>query len=492
MPILAMSSYFLLGRRRVIIATQFGTGLMGIGFIASFIALTYSLEDPISRSNSMLFNANTLSLLLTTLILFISFIIHRFSLRYMHGDKIYRRYFFNLSAITLSTISMALADNLVLFWVSWTASNVFLASLMIHKAQWKAAYNSGVLAFKTHLLGSLFLLTAIFFLYTFTGSFSIQKVVYDNGISSSLTILFSLGLIILTAMTQSAIWPFHRWLLSSLNSPTPVSALMHAGLVNGGGFLIVKFSPLLTTQRDLLTVLFIFGALTALLGTVWKLMQWNIKSMLACSTMAQMGFMMMQCGLGLFSAAITHLCWHGLFKSYLFLNSGSAIHQQQIMNSPHPTVKSLLTSFVGGFIGMYGFALMTGKPILSTQTTTFLLGFVFMTGTQLMLSIIAEERSFKRITLALILVFISGNFYGTSIHVIEMLLPNLMTDDQQQLSILQLSTLVVFFSLWILFSLGIYQKITDKKLWDWFYIKMLNASMPHPKTITANRNTYNY
>ncbi|MGE3920522.1 MAG: proton-conducting transporter membrane subunit [Gammaproteobacteria bacterium] len=310
MPILAMTSYLLFGRSRVILATHLGTVFIAIGFILSFIALIYS-SNSISRSNMMLFNANTLSLLLTTMILFISFIIHQFSLRYMNGDKKYRSYFFNLSAITLSAISMALADNLVLFWFSWTISNLILVSLIIHKAQWRAAYNSGVLAFKTLLLGSLFLLTAIFILYTFTGSLSIQKIVYNDTVLSPLIISFALALIILSAMTQSAIWPFHRWLLSSLNSPTPVSALMHAGLVNGGGFLIVKFSPLMITQIDLLTVLFILGALTALLGTVWKLLQWNIKSMLACSTMAQMGFMIMQCGLGLFSAAIAHLCWHG-------------------------------------------------------------------------------------------------------------------------------------------------------------------------------------
>jgi len=130
-------------------------------------------------------------------------------------------------------------------------------------------------------------------------------------------------------MTQSAIWPFHTWLISSLNSPTPVSAIMHAGLINGGGFLLTRFAGLFVQSTGMLQVIFFLGLLTALIGTLWKLMQHDIKRMLACSTMGQMGFMIAQCGLGLFPAAIAHLCWHGLFKAYLFLSSGSAAHEKE-------------------------------------------------------------------------------------------------------------------------------------------------------------------
>lgn len=179
------------------------------------------------------------------------------------------------------------------------------------------------------------------------------------------------------------------------------------------GLSIVKFAPLFVAKANLLTVLFIFGALTALLGTLWKLLQWNIKSMLASSTMAQMGFMMMQCGLGLFPAAIAHLCWHGLFKSYLFLNSGSAVQQKKYQNKSRPEkLTNLLTAFLGGLGGMYGFALITGKSILSLQASTFLLGFAFITGAQLTLGLIAYEKHFKKVILVLALVFSIGIFMG--------------------------------------------------------------------------------
>ncbi|HHL3492932.1 TPA: proton-conducting transporter membrane subunit [Legionella pneumophila] len=491
-PLLAIILYILLGKKRNTLATYYSTSIIGIGFVLSFLALILS-ASAVNQNNFFLFHVSTLSLLLTTLILFISFIIHRFSMRYMYGDRHYRRYFFNLSSITLSTVVMALADNFLLLWFAWTASNLLLINLMIHKSQWEAAYNSGLLALKALLPGSLFLLSALGILFSTNNTMSIEILTSKTSNESSVAVAVALGFIVLAAMTQSAIWPFHRWLMSSLNSPTPVSALMHAGLVNGGGFLIVKFAPLFVMQKNLLSILFIFGAVTALLGSVWKLLQWNIKSMLACSTVAQMGFMMMQCGLGLFPAAIAHLCWHGLFKSYLFLNSGSVIQQNkyQLISRPEK-LTALLIAFVGGLAGMYGFALTTGKAILSLQASTFLLSFAFITGTQLTLGLIAGEKHFKKVMLTLALVFSIGIFYGGSVHLIEALLPNLMGLPQYQLTSLQGLTLIIFFSLWIIFSLGSFKKIRGTRVWDWFYMHMLNTSTPHPKTITANRHTYYY
>jgi NAD(P)H-quinone oxidoreductase subunit 5 len=103
--------------------------------------------------------------------------------------------------------------------------------------------------------------------------------------------------IITAAIIQSAIYPFHRWLLSAMTSPTPASALMHAGFVNGSGILLALFSTVLFASNTLI-ILFIIGGLTAVIAQFTKLLQVNVKQKLACSTIAQMGFMIMQCGLG--------------------------------------------------------------------------------------------------------------------------------------------------------------------------------------------------
>lgn len=293
-----------------------GSYLIGLGFlIASFLLGNLGYQE--TSFTYLGLRLDSLNLLATTLILFVSFIAHRFSLRYMHGDRLYTRYFRTLAAITLSAVVMVLADNLFLFWAAWSLSNLFLVLLMIHKKEWIAARNSGLLTLKTLSVGSFSLLAAFILITLSNDSSSIQALSEKNW-TTSFVFATATTLLTFTALTQSAIWPFHRWLISSLNSPTPVSALMHAGLVNGGGILIVKFASLFGAFPNLLTLVFALGAISAFLGTFWKLMQHDIKRMLACSTLAQMGFMMMQCGLGLFAAAIAHLGWHGLCKAYLF------------------------------------------------------------------------------------------------------------------------------------------------------------------------------
>ncbi len=132
-------------------------------------------------------------------------------------------------------------------------------------------------------------------------------------------------LFVIGAMTKSAQIPFHSWLPDTMETPTPVSALMHAGIINAGGFLIIRLSPLVSQSHVALDLLAIVGAATAILGAVVMLTQTSIKRTLAYSTIAQMGFMMLQCGLGAFSAALLHIIAHSLYKAHAFLSSGSVL-----------------------------------------------------------------------------------------------------------------------------------------------------------------------
>lgn len=472
-------------------AAYLGSCIIGLGFLIALFSVGY-LSYFQTPTTYLWISLNSLNLLLTTLILLVSFIAHRFSLRYMNGDKLYSRYFCTLAAITLSAVVMVLTDNVILFWCAWSLSNLFLILLMIHKKEWIAARNSGWLTLKTLFVGSISLLAAFILITLSNDSASIQALSGKNLANSSVFEAATL-LITLTALTQSAIWPFHRWLISSLNSPTPVSALMHAGLVNGGGILIVKFAPLFAAFDGLLSLIFALGLISAFLGTFWKLMQHDIKRMLACSTLAQMGFMMMQCGLGLFAAAVAHLCWHGLFKAYLFLNSGSVVAQKSYqikINAYKPSL--FLVANLGGFLGMLGFAFMTNKPILSLQATSFLLVFAFIAGTQLMLTLINNGLSMQNITLGLVMSSLAGLIYGGSIHLIELLLPNLSQFYLQKLSILHLVALVLLLLPWFVFNLGLMKRVKESNVWCWFYMSLFNQSQPSPKTVTTLRSDYKY
>jgi NAD(P)H-quinone oxidoreductase subunit 5 len=475
---------------RPIIAARLAGYCIGLGFLAG-LGLLYHVSLSQKPLVYLLVNLSSLNLLLCNLVLLVSFIVHRFSLRYMYGDRLYKRFFLLLSAFTLTALVMVLADNLFLFWGAWSFSNLFLVLLMVHKKEWVAAKNSGLLAFHTLAIGSLCLLIA----------FIILSVIYSSSSISILTQLFSPDhsllslsafIILIGGLAQSGLFPFHRWLISSLNSPTPVSALMHAGLVNGGGILIVKFAPLMMLYPGLLTLLFLVGAVSAVLGTIWKLMQHDIKKMLACSTMAQMGFMMMQCGLGLFAAAIAHLCWHGLFKAYLFLNSGSAVKQKRTQISSKASPIMLLISLVGGLVAMTSFALVTHKPIAVNEATSFVLFFALIAGAQLMLTWLQGSQTVLNLIGGLIMTMFAGLIYGASIQLIQLLIPGITTLQASQPSLIHWTTMAFFGALWASFNLGIHQTISQSKPGCWLYMSLFNSSQPSRKTITTLRSDYNY
>ena len=491
-PILGFATNRLFSQEKSVLAAKLSGNFVAFGFLLSVLSLAIVA---ITHVNLVFFskNINTLSLLLSSLVLFVSFVVHKFSLRYMDGDRLYKRFFSLLSALTFSVMIMVFADNMFLFWFAWSVSNALLIALMVHKKEWKAARNAGRLALFTLAPGSICLLIAFAILSINLQTMSINTVITQDALLDFPYMSVAAVLIIIGGLTQSAIWPFHRWLLSSLNSPTPVSAFMHAGLVNGGGILIVKFSPLIVAHPGGLSILFFFGALSAVIGTLWKLMQNDMKRMLACSTLAQMGFMMVQCGLGLFASAIAHLCWHGLFKAYLFLSSGSALEQGKTYPETNAkSISSLLVALFGGLASMVCFAYMSNKDIFTLQATTFILFFAFIAGTQLTYSLLQRQPNIKQFCVGIFLSAMVGFIYGSSVHFVETLLPHVMLENLPSLSLMHWLTIGVLGGLWVIFNLNWHKSFSQSKLGCWFYMHMFNASQPLANTITALRKDYNY
>ena len=221
-----------------------------------------------------LFNFDSLAMIMTMLVGFIGIMVAKFAINYMKGDKQYRSFFISLALLIATIILMVSADHLLVFILAWGLSNFILVKMMIHKNVWQAAKESGLLTAKTYLLGFCAMFIAFILLCIATGETSIEVINHQK--NDSPLILIALILILIAAMTQSAIWPFHKWLISSLNSPLPVSAIMHAGLVNGGGFLIARFAPLYLNYPEILNMIFIIGLVTAIIGTLWKLIQSDI------------------------------------------------------------------------------------------------------------------------------------------------------------------------------------------------------------------------
>jgi NAD(P)H-quinone oxidoreductase subunit 5 len=271
-----------------------------------------------------------------------------------------------------------------------------------------------------------------------------------------------------------------------------VSAMMHAGLINGGGLLLVQFGPLYQQQPILLTMMFIAGVGTAIVATLWKLMQHDNKRMLACSTIAQMGFMLMQCGLGLFSAAVAHLCWHGLFKAYLFLWSGRAAAEKRITSSSLISMTSFSLALGCGALGGFIFSIVTGKNIMLFDSNTILVAIAMIASTQVAITVLSN-RPWWYLLPAVIITSIGASLYGASIAFIHYLLPQ-NTDAPQPLNSFYLIGLGLLAVTWLLslFRANLININWFNTLWTKYYMRILNASQPQAQTITTHVNHYSY
>ncbi len=429
------------------------------------------------------FHLDALALTMMTLVGFVGLSVGLFGYRYMHGDRLRSVFFMQLSALIASVFVMVSADHLLLILLSWVASNFLLARLMLHKKSWRAAVESSRLAWKHFVFGMAAAAAAFGILYWVTGEFSWQAIGLQ--LIDSPWLSLSAFLLLMAAMVQSAVWPFHRWLLSSLNSPTPVSAIMHAGLVNGGGFILVRFSELYLALSQLLVLMFVFGIVSALLGTLWKLMQSDVKRTLACSTMSQMGFMVAQCGLGLFPAAIAHLFWHGLFKAYLFMSSATL--EKNIEPNTRPSLRVFFKALVCGLVSAWVFAWITNKPVFAGDTTLFLVVLVMVTAAQCALSLLSR----LNVGLSFVITLVLSSFYAGSILVIESALSSAILPKAQALNIIHIAALLVLILAWL--CLLFWRSSKSQPKWQLkAYVNMLNASQPEVKTITAHRNHYQY
>ncbi len=437
-----------------------------------------------------LFNFDALSLVMLSLISFIGFVVSAFSYRYLQGDRKYNNFFAYMIGVMLTIAVLVSADYLPLFVSAWIISNYLLSRLMLHKSEWLAARASANLALKNFAIGAISLVIASLILAHY-GSSAYISGIHISEIPNSALLLSGL-LLIISAMTQSAIWPFHRWLLSSLNSPTPVSAFMHAGLINGGGFLLARFAGIFLQQSFLLQTIFFLGAVSIFLGTCWKLIQHDVKRMLACSTMAQMGFMFAECGLGLFAAAVSHLIWHGMFKAYLFLNTGSAAREKQLLPKQAAQPLHLILALAIGILGVVSFTFSSNKTLLPNDTNLIINVLAWIACSQGALTILQWQLAARYLLMAIITSLLIGSIYGINLHILESVLHSMQIDQPQVMQTTHYIALTLIVLAWVAM---IFRGSAKENIPDWhlkLYVAMLNASQPKSNTVTAHRNHYHY
>ena len=270
--------------------------------------------------------------LMFLLVSFVGVIVSRFSVRYLDGDAEQGNYFrwlgFTLGAVSL----LVLAGNLILFFAAWFMTSFGLHHLLMHFQDRPWARRAAWTKFAISRVGDIFLLSALVLIYRQFGTYSLAQILTSAKeiTEPSLQLTFAGWFLVLGAATKSAQFPVHFWLPETMEAPTPVSALMHAGIVNAGGYLLIRWSPVVVHAPAAMATLAIIGGFTAVFASLVMMTQPNIKRALGYSTVAQMGFMMLQCGLGAFSAAMLHVIAHSLYKAHAFLRTGDGWRAEQI------------------------------------------------------------------------------------------------------------------------------------------------------------------
>jgi NAD(P)H-quinone oxidoreductase subunit 5 len=305
-----------------------------------------------------------LTVVMWATVTFFSGIVHSYSRRYMAGSRTIDRFFARVFAFTLVVMVLVAAAHLALFGAAWLAMGLVVAELIGHAEDWPQAQAAASLARRSFVLSSALLGVGFATLWWSTGVTTFAGLPPAVESAPTPTVLVAAGALVLAAMVQSALVPFHTWLLSSMTAPTPASALMHAGFVNAGGMLLVRFAPVVSVDPAVMLAVVVVGATSALAGKLLKTVRADVKSKLGCSTVGQMGFMIMQAGLGFFGAAIAHLILHGFYKAYQFLAAGGQVAHESPSASKQTGSAGVTGLVVIGATALAGgvlFAVLTGK-----------------------------------------------------------------------------------------------------------------------------------
>ena len=275
---------------------------------------------------------DSLTATMLLLVSFISLVVARFAARALLDEPRQGRFFAALALTMGAIMTLIVSRNLLMFTAAWMLTSLGLHRLLEHYPERPWAIWAARKKFLVSRIGDMFLLAALGLTIWRFGSadyavvFAEADAIRQSGDGGIVVAAIGI-LLVLGAMTKSAQFPFHSWLPDTMEAPTPVSAFMHAGIINAGGFLVIRLSPLVALSHAALDLLALVGAVTALFGGIVMLTQTSIKRSLAFSTIAQMGFMMLQCGLGAFAAALLHIVAHSLYKAHAFLSCGSVVEQ---------------------------------------------------------------------------------------------------------------------------------------------------------------------
>lgn len=329
----------LLGRprrpRRALLLAEAAAAAAVLASLASLLLL--AARGPGEAGAGLSARLDAVSAPMLLLVAFIGWVVLRYAATYLDGEA-RQGWFTGWLCLTLAAVLLlVLAADLVQLVAAWVATSLALHRLLLFYPDRPAARRAARKKFVVARIGDAALLGAAVLLALACRTTDIAAILAaaraGHGDAASLA---AAGLLGLAALLKSAQFPTHGWLTEVMETPTPVSALLHAGVVNGGGFLLIRFADVMLQAPGVLAALAMIGGFTALFGGLVMLTQPAVKTALAWSTVAQMGFMMLECGLALFPLALLHIVAHSLYKAHAFLSSGSAVEGVAAIRRPGP------------------------------------------------------------------------------------------------------------------------------------------------------------
>ena len=326
-----------------------GSGTVGLSFLIIVTAFFQTLGLPVDDRKTIvtLFNwfnvgglqinvsyqVDQLSLVMALIVTGVGFLIHVYSIGYMHGDKGFWRFFAYMNLFIFAMMNLILSDNFVLLFLGW--EGVGLCSYLLIGFWYEKNFEKGTTgdaakkAFIVNRIGDFCFLLGMFLIYLTFGSLNFSEV-FPRASSFNVpvsTFNFIALFLFVGAVGKSAQIPLFVWLPDAMAGPTPVSALIHAAtMVTAGIYMVARCSILFASAHAILTVIAVIGAFTAIFAASIALVQNDIKKILAYSTVSQLGYMFLAMGVGAFTSGIFHVMTHAFFKALLFLGAGSVIH----------------------------------------------------------------------------------------------------------------------------------------------------------------------
>lgn len=307
--------------------------------------------------------ADRLGLAMASLISLLALVIIQFSARYLQGEPGQRRYLLALLGTLAAVALVVTSRDLYALVAAWIVSSLCLHQLLTFYRDRPMALVVAHKKFLASRLADVCLLLACVLLVRAAGSSELTAILEQVAVQQGSGALgwelhLAAVLLVLAVILKSAQLPVHGWLIQVMEAPTPVSALLHAGVVNLGGFVLLRFAPLLSAAPVAQTLLVLVGGLTAVLAALVMMTRISIKVRLAWSTCAQMGFMLLECGLGLYELALVHLLAHSLYKAHAFLASGETVlqvrHQALQPARPAPGLAALLLALALAALAVVG------------------------------------------------------------------------------------------------------------------------------------------